>query len=448
MRRSAAASTAWSAPPVTLERHQHDRLVAGGLGARPRPAGARPRSSMPLTACAALSIAAAQRGRVLACGCRRRGSAARSGRRGSRLSASETAWEPEPGTSKPPPVRCLVCCAANGTASDEEHDPDAQNETPAARDEALEPVHGCLHGASDIARRRGIFSCPLGGLLVHSALQFWARPRIESTVPNACARQGGSEWSKRPPTGARGAARAAEVHSVPTSDGTEIRLTRYQMGTKGPIVLAPGYGNAARAFAIDTVPKNCVQYLGEHGYDVWLLDYRASPDLPSSCTQFTVDDIAMRDWPAAIDAVRARDRRGLGAGDGPLRRRPVAVHGHRRRPARACARRPSPSLAGHPIATPGNQRARRRPPGDDVQEARDQGPEHRLRPRLPARPRGRARDARAALPPRLRQPGRPPHLLHLRRRLRLLEHQRADDGRRPCRASSASATSRSSSTSR
>ena len=101
----------------------------------------------------------------------------------------------------------------------------------------------------------------------------------------------------------------AEVHAVPTSDGTEVRLTRYKFGTKGPLVLAPGYGNAARAFAIDTVPKNWVQYLGEHGYDVWLLDYRASPDLPSSFTQFTVDDIALRDWPAAIDTVRTRDRR-------------------------------------------------------------------------------------------------------------------------------------------
>ena len=95
------------------------------------------------------------------------------------------------------------------------------------------------------------------------------------------------------------------VHAVATSDATEIRLTRYAMGTKGPIVLAPGYGNAARSFALDTVPKSFTEYLGEHGYDVWLLDYRASPDLPSSRTQFTVDDIAMRDWPAAIAHVRS-----------------------------------------------------------------------------------------------------------------------------------------------
>ena len=37
---------------------------------------------------------------------------------------------------------------------------------------------------------------------------------------------------------------------------------------------------------------------------MWLFDYRASPDLPSSYTQFNVDDIAMRDWPAAVETVR------------------------------------------------------------------------------------------------------------------------------------------------
>ena len=98
----------------------------------------------------------------------------------------------------------------------------------------------------------------------------------------------------------------AEVHAVPTSDGTEVRLTRYQMGSKGPVVIAPGYGNAARAFAIDTVDKNWVQYLGEHDYDVWLFDPRWSPDLPSSRNHFSIDDIARRDWPTAVAEVRRR----------------------------------------------------------------------------------------------------------------------------------------------
>jgi pimeloyl-ACP methyl ester carboxylesterase len=146
----------------------------------------------------------------------------------------------------------------------------------------------------------------------------------------------------------------AEVHAVPTSDGTAVRLTRYKFGTKGPLILAPGYGNAARAFAIDTVPKNWVQYLGEHGYDVWLFDYRASPDLPSSFTQFTVDDIALRDWPAAVDTVRREtgqdEIQAMGHCVGGLSLF-MAVGGGMQGLRSATFS----SLAGHPIPTPGNQ---------------------------------------------------------------------------------------------
>jgi pimeloyl-ACP methyl ester carboxylesterase len=155
-------------------------------------------------------------------------------------------------------------------------------------------------------------------------------------------------------TTATGALPKAAVHSVPTSDGTEVRLTRYQMGTKGPLVLAPGYGNAARAFSIDTVDKNWVQYLGEHGYDVWLLDYRASPDLPSSFTQFTVDDIAMRDWPAAIATVRqqtgAETVQAMGHCVGGLSLF-MAIGGG----LEGLRSATFSALAGHPIPTVGNQ---------------------------------------------------------------------------------------------
>jgi cholesterol oxidase len=145
-----------------------------------------------------------------------------------------------------------------------------------------------------------------------------------------------------------------EMHAVTTSDGTEIRLTHYALGTKGPIVMAPGYGNAARAFAVDTVPLNYVQALGERGYDVWLLDYRASPDLESSRTQFTVDDIAMRDWPAAIGEVRrlsgADSVQAMGHCVGGLSLF-MAIGGGLEGVRSATFS----SLAGHPIATPGNQ---------------------------------------------------------------------------------------------
>ncbi len=84
-----------------------------------------------------------------------------------------------------------------------------------------------------------------------------------------------------------------------------LRLTRFRGGSKGPVVLSPGFGTSSIAYTIDTVETNYPEYLFEHGYDVWVLDYRASPLLPSSDTQFTLDDIARYDYPAAVEKVRA-----------------------------------------------------------------------------------------------------------------------------------------------
>jgi cholesterol oxidase len=145
-----------------------------------------------------------------------------------------------------------------------------------------------------------------------------------------------------------------EVHPVPTSDGTEVKLTHYRFGDKGPLVLAPGYGNAARVFTVETVPKHWVSYLGEHGWDVWLLDYRASPDLPSATTQFTVDDIALRDWPAAVETVRGQTGAGsvqaMGHCIGALTL--FMALGGGMEGVRAAT---LSAVAGHPVPTPGNR---------------------------------------------------------------------------------------------
>ena len=94
------------------------------------------------------------------------------------------------------------------------------------------------------------------------------------------------------------------VHPIALADGFSIRLTRYRGGAKGPVILAPGFSVKASSFAIDTVEQNLVEYLTAHGYDVWLFDYRASPDSGSPVRAFTIDDIANVDWPAAIAFVR------------------------------------------------------------------------------------------------------------------------------------------------
>jgi cholesterol oxidase len=95
-----------------------------------------------------------------------------------------------------------------------------------------------------------------------------------------------------------------EVYPFDTSDGVRLKLTRYQGGEKGPVIVAPGFGTSIAAFTIDTVDTNFPEYLVERGYDVWLFDYRASPALPSAQTQFTMDDIATKDYPAAVQTVR------------------------------------------------------------------------------------------------------------------------------------------------
>lgn len=97
---------------------------------------------------------------------------------------------------------------------------------------------------------------------------------------------------------------APEVHFFKTTDGVQLRLIRYQGGTKGPVMLAPGFGTSTLAFSIDTVETNLPEFLYAHGYDVWLFDYRASADLPSATTQFSTDEIALYDWPAAVEQVR------------------------------------------------------------------------------------------------------------------------------------------------
>ncbi|MFN0161126.1 MAG: alpha/beta fold hydrolase [Burkholderiales bacterium] len=96
----------------------------------------------------------------------------------------------------------------------------------------------------------------------------------------------------------------AQSQVLPVGDGFSIRLTRYQGGKRGPVILAPGFSVKASSFATDTVDQNLVEYLTGNDYDVWLFDYRASEDSGSAIKPFTVDDIAHIDWPAAVAQVR------------------------------------------------------------------------------------------------------------------------------------------------
>ena len=83
-------------------------------------------------------------------------------------------------------------------------------------------------------------------------------------------------------------------------DAARLRLTRLEGGKKGPVVLAGGFAMSTHSFVLDTIGTNMAEYLVDRKYDVWLFDYRASKDLPSAKSQFTLDDIAREDWPTAV----------------------------------------------------------------------------------------------------------------------------------------------------
>jgi pimeloyl-ACP methyl ester carboxylesterase len=75
-------------------------------------------------------------------------------------------------------------------------------------------------------------------------------------------------------------------------------LTRYRTGPKGPVLVVHGASVSSSMFTRPMLKQNFLGYLAEHGYDVWLLDWRASIQLP--LTQFTLDQAARNDYPTAI----------------------------------------------------------------------------------------------------------------------------------------------------
>ena len=97
---------------------------------------------------------------------------------------------------------------------------------------------------------------------------------------------------------------APTLHPFRTSDGVELLLTRYQGGSKGPVVLCHGLGVSSRIFSTDTIETNLLEFLYAQGYDVWLLDFRSSVALPSAAGTYTGDDVATKDYPAAVATVR------------------------------------------------------------------------------------------------------------------------------------------------
>jgi predicted alpha/beta hydrolase len=87
-------------------------------------------------------------------------------------------------------------------------------------------------------------------------------------------------------------------------DGLHSTLIRVRgrNAARGPVLLVHGAGVRANIFR-PPGRTDIVQYLVARGYDVWLENWRASIDVPAS--EWTLDDAAVYDHPAAVAAVVA-----------------------------------------------------------------------------------------------------------------------------------------------
>ncbi|MFM9939408.1 MAG: GMC family oxidoreductase N-terminal domain-containing protein [Hyphomicrobiaceae bacterium] len=97
------------------------------------------------------------------------------------------------------------------------------------------------------------------------------------------------------------------VHAFTTADGKHLRLTRYNTAgaeSKGPLLFTHGLGVSSQIFSVDTIDTNLLEYMVERGYDCWLLDFRASIDLPYARERWTGDDCAKFDYQPAVDLIR------------------------------------------------------------------------------------------------------------------------------------------------
>ena len=73
--------------------------------------------------------------------------------------------------------------------------------------------------------------------------------------------------------------------------------------TRGPVLLVHGAGVRAEIFR-PPLPRTLVDALLDDGFDVWMLNWRASIDLDP--VAWTLDDAAVYDYPAAVRLIRER----------------------------------------------------------------------------------------------------------------------------------------------
>ena len=100
--------------------------------------------------------------------------------------------------------------------------------------------------------------------------------------------------------------KAGEIIKFAARDGLELNLHHYAgdgARKTEPVIVVHGAGVRANLF-LPPVDETFVDALIDADYDVWLLNWRASIDLPPN--EWTLDDAAVHDHPAAVRTVLDR----------------------------------------------------------------------------------------------------------------------------------------------
>jgi hypothetical protein len=92
-----------------------------------------------------------------------------------------------------------------------------------------------------------------------------------------------------------------ETIEFPARDGFPLNFKRLR-GDGEPLLMVAGTGTRANLWNAPT--KNLLKQLTERGYDLWMLNWRSSIDLPA--INYTLDDAAVLDMPRAVQEVRQR----------------------------------------------------------------------------------------------------------------------------------------------
>lgn len=106
----------------------------------------------------------------------------------------------------------------------------------------------------------------------------------------------------------------------PPAPPARIELSHYRAhpGTSRglpPVILIHGFGASGFQYTNPLMPDTLTQFLCRHGREVWVLDLRTSVALPSSHQQWSLDEIAQNDIPAAVRHVLAQYRGAFAALD-------------------------------------------------------------------------------------------------------------------------------------